>query len=497
MATVSSLGAGSGLDLSGLLTSLMAAEQRPLLALQSKEASYQARISSMGTLKSSLASLQTAASAMIPGYGLTAQDRFSSLSASLADTAIGSVSAAKGAVAGSYSLEVSSLAKNQRLASTSFAGAATAIGTGDLTIELGKLSGGVYTADSARSKTITIDSSNATLGGLRDAINAANIGASATIITGTGGAQLIISSKETGLSSVLKISGSGATPLAGFDYDPVADTGSLSQSALLGGQTASDAAFKLNGIAATSSSNSVTSALDGVTLNLTKTSAILTAASSGPPVVLETRTPTTLTVSKESTSILTSSLNAFIKAYNEANASIKTLGAYDAKTKAGGSLQGDTTLRTAKSTIQNLVFAASAGGTSAYQRLSDIGVTMGKKDSMGDNSLSLDSAKLTAAIAKDPAAVANLVAAVGAAFKKGTDSIVGSTGTIASAIEGANRTIKTLTKSQENMAKRLTAIEARYRKQFTALDTMVAAMKQTSSTLTGQLASLPGVVSTN
>lgn len=495
MATVSSLGSGSGLDLNGLLTNLMLAEQQPLLNLQNKEASYQSRISALGSLKSSLAALQTAASALVPGIGVSAEQKYTSFSASVADSAIATASVGTGAVAGSYSLEVSSLAQNQRLASTTFTSASTAIGTGQLTIELGKLSGGVYTADSARSKTITIDSSNATLGGLRDAINAANIGATATIINGTGGAQLILSSKETGLSNVLKISGTGDTPLAGFDYDPVSDTGTFSQSASQGGQAASDAAFKLNGIAATSSTNSVTSVLDGVTLNLLKTSAIATAASAGPPVVAETRTPTTLTVTKNSTSAITSSLNAFIKAYNDANTAIKSLGAYDAANATSGALQGDSTLRNAKNTIQRLVFSAGAGGTSAFQRLSDIGVTLGKKDVIGDNSLSLDSTKLNAALAKDPTAVANLVAAVGKSFKEGTETLVGTTGTISAATDGANRTIKSLTKAQEAMQKRLETIEARYRKQFTALDSMISSMNTTSSYLTSQLAALPGAAS--
>ena len=74
---VSSLGAGSGLDLSGILTSLMQVEQQPLVALQKKEASYQARISALGTLKSSLSALQTAAQGFIPSTGQTAAHKIS------------------------------------------------------------------------------------------------------------------------------------------------------------------------------------------------------------------------------------------------------------------------------------------------------------------------------------------------------------------------------------------------------------------------------------
>jgi flagellar hook-associated protein 2 len=472
---ISSLGAGSGLDLNSLLTGLMQSEQIPLVALQRQEASYQSRISALGTLQGALSSLQTAAGSMVPATGTTAVVKYTSFTASIADTSIASAAASTGAVAGSYSLEISALAKSQRLVTPAYVGgsAATVIATGNLLIEFGKLDGVVYTGDSLRSKTITIDSSNATLGGLRDAINAANIGASATIVNGTSGAQLVLSSNETGLSNVIRLSG-----LTAFDYNPAANTGTMTQAALQGGQAATNAAFTLNGIAATSSTNTVTGVLDGVTLNLLKTTAALT--------------PTTLKVSKDSIGSLTSSLNAFVKAYNDANKAMSELGAYNATTKAAGALQGSSTLRTAKNQMRSLVFNATAGGTSPYQHLSNIGVSLGK-----DGSLSLDSAKLTAAVAADPTSVANLVSAVGSAYKTGIEGLVGSTGSITAATDGANRTIKDLTKRQQALSDRLTVIQANYTKQFTALDSLIAGMKQTSSYLSQQLANLPGVTSTN
>jgi len=471
---ISSLGAGSGLDLNSLLTNLMQAEQAPLVALQSQEASYQSRISALGSLKGVLSTLQTAAAAMVPATGSTAVAKYTTFNTSVADSAIASASASTGAVAGTYSLEVSALAQGQRLVTSAYVGgsATTVIATGDLTIEFGKLSGGVYTADSTRSKTITIDSSNATLGGLRDAINAANIGASATIVTGTNGAQLVLSTNATGLSNVMRLSGT----LTGFDYNPVTDAGTLTQDPLQGGQAALDAAFKLNGIAATSSTNSVTGVLDGVTLNLLKTTVLLT--------------PTTLKISKDSVGSLTSSLNAFVKAYNDANTSMNALGAYNATDKTAAALQGNSTLRTARNQMRSLVFGATAGGSSVYQHLSNIGVSLAK-----DGSLSVDTTKLNAAVAADPTSVANLVAAVGTAYNSGIEGLVGSTGIITSATDGANRSVKDLTAREQTLSDRLTVIEAQYRKQFTALDSLIAGMKQTSTYLTQQLANLPGVTS--
>jgi flagellar hook-associated protein 2 len=85
--------------------------------------------------------------------------------------------------------------------------------------------------------------------------------------------------------------------------------------------------------------------------------------------------------------------------------------------------------------------------------------------------------------------------AVGAAYKKGVEGLIGTSGSITSATDGANRTIKDLTKRQQALSDRLTIIQANYTKQFTALDTLIAGLKRTSTYLTQQLASLPGTTS--
>jgi flagellar hook-associated protein 2 len=479
MATISSLGVGSGLDLSTLLTNLMTAEQQPLLALQKKEASVQARISALGTLKGSLSALQTAAQSLIPATGQSATAKFSTFSAAVTDNTIASATASTGAVKGSYPLEVTALAQAQRLtspASTDTAGTAAltaALATGGtLKIELGALIGTTgsfsFAADSARELNVTI-AAGSTLDQVRDAINAAATDSrvSATIINGDGGKQLVLTSGKSGTANVMKLSG-----IAGLDYNPAgAGTGTLSQASGNGGQAASDAVFKLNGISVTRSTNTVTDVLDGVTLNLLKTNV---------------GTPTTLTINQDSTSSLTASLNTFIKSYNDAASAMKNLGYYDATTKKAGSLQGDATLRGAQSQIRNLSLTK-AGGTSVYQTLSDIGVSL-----QTDGTLKLDTTKLNNAVTADYAGVATLVSTIGTTFKTGMDSLVGTTGNITAATDSANRMIKELDNRQLALESRLTQIEARYRKQFSALDTLISSMNSTSSYLTEQLANLPG-----
>lgn len=479
---ISSLGVGSGLDLSGLLTNLMQAEQQPLLALQTKEASYQSRISALGSLKGALSALQTAASSFIPSSGQTALNKYTSFSTSIADTTIASSSASTGAVAGSYSLEVSALAKFHRLTSpdtTDVPGtAALAAGLasgGELKIELGTLSGTspalTFDDDPTRGLSVTI-AAGATLANVRDAINAAATDGriSATLVNGSNGQQLVLTSNKTGLANVMKLSGIG-----GLDFDPAgAGTGKLSQDPAKGGQAASDAAFTLNGIAATSSSNTASGVLDGVTLTLLKTNI---------------GTPTTLTVTRDSTTALTTAINSFIKAYNDAAKSMKDLGFYNAETKQAGALQGDSTLRGAQSQVRNLLQTV-VGGSAAYKTFSDIGVSL-----QTDGTLKLDSSKLKAATDADYAGVTNLVASIGTTFKTGLESLVGATGNITAATDSANRLIKALDKRQETLVARLTQVEERYRKQFASLDTLIAGMKQTSSWLTQQLSSLPGASS--
>lgn len=474
MASISSLGAGSGLDLSGILNNLMSVEQQPLVNLQKKEASYQARISGLGSLKSVLSSLQTAAGNLLPATGKTMAEKYSAYSAKVTDTAIATATATSSSVPGTYSLEVSALAYQQRIATTTpgapptspYADASAVIAQGTLTIEFGSLSGGTYTADSTRKLDIVIDSSNATLGGLRDAINKANGGVSAAIVTGTAGAQLVLTSKETGTKNVMQLSG-----LTGFDYNPVTATGSFTQDAAQGGQAATDAALKVNGIAATSSSNVVSGVLEGVSLTLLKTGG-----------------PTSVSVSKDTTTALSSALSAFVKSYNEANTMLNNLGAYDAKTKEAGVLQGQAVVRGTQSQLRNLVFGTATGGTSAYQHLTDIGISFDKA-----GALTLDSSKLSKALEADYDNVLTLVENVGGAFKTSMESLVGTSGTVNGMTESINRMIKDIGKQRTVLNERILRIEERYRAQFTALDTAISGMKQTSSYLTQQLANLPGV----
>lgn len=442
MATVTSLGSGSGLDLEGLVTNLMNAERAPLIALQKQEASYNSTISAFGSLKSKLSELQTAANGLKPSIGQTALDKFASFSTTIADSTIATATATTGAVKGNYALTVSKLALPQNSISTAPPAVLPTIGD--------TLSFSFASNAATRDKTITIDSTNNSLAGLRNAINDAKIGVSATIVNGKDGAQLILTGEE-GVANGFTLTGTGGLATA-----------------FVGKQPSQDAEFTINGIAATSSSNKVTGTLDGVTLNLAKEGS------------------STFAVTQDNTTNLTTALNTFIQAFNDASTLMKSQGAYNQTTKVAGVLQGNGTLRSAQEALRSLVFNTTSGGTSSYQRLSDIGITVAS-----DGTLNLDSSKLSNALSVDASGVAKVVSSVGTAYSKRLENFVGVSGSIQTATDSANKLLKSYSAREASLQLHLNTIEAQYRKRFTALDTLIAGMKQTSSYLAQQLASLP------
>ena len=464
-------GISSGIDVDSLVTQLMEVEQAPLTKLTTKQSKAQTKISALGSLKSVLASLQTAAKALVPATGKTATDKFSAYSASIADTSIASITANSSAVAGTYSLEVTQLAQAHQIASS--ASAFTTVGTtttlptgGTLTISLGTAAD----ADATKTTSIAI-ADGATPEQIRDAINKASAGVSATVINGSDGKQLVLTGNTSGDDQVITLSG-----IDGLSYDGSGSGSDVDEFSQM--QAAQGSAFKLNGIAVTASTNTVSTAIDGLTLSLAKQSA--------------TGVATSITVTR-STSSLTTAVNAFVTAFNGFSTTASSLGSYNATTETAGTLNGDSTLRSAQNKMRSLLsnIPSEASG-STYKLLSNIGVSMQK-----DGTLAVDATKLSKAISDDFAGVANLVSAVGSAYSGAIEGLIGTEGTIAARTSGLNTTIKSYEKQYDVISARLEKIEARYRAQFTALDTLIAGLNSTSTYLTQQLANLPSYNSSN
>jgi hypothetical protein len=269
---LSSPGIGSGLDVNAIVDKLMAVERQPLDQLNTKETTVQSQISAYGTLKSALAALQGAV------HTLASPTPFRSMTATFADQDVASASVSDGAVAGSYSVEVAQLAQAHKLASNGFASLASSVGSGALTFTFGTYSGGVFTPNAQNGvKTVTITPAQSSLAGIRDAVNAANIGVTASIVNdgSANGQRLVFTSSTTGAANSLKITATDddgnntdAAGLSQLAYDPSAAVGTGKN--LTEKVAAQDALLTVDGIDIQSSTNTVKDAIAGVTLTLAK-----------------------------------------------------------------------------------------------------------------------------------------------------------------------------------------------------------------------------------
>ena len=409
MAALASLGIGSGLDLNGIITKLMAVEGQPLTVLTQKEAAFQAKLSAYGSLKGVISSFQTSVSA------LNNQSNFKAYTATPSDSTVLTASASRISTPGSSSITVTQLAQSQTLLTSPIASTTAAIaaaGTSTtLTFQFGTISGsltsptsGIYAAgatftqNAAQSTgTITISNTNNSLQGIRDSINAANMGVTASIVNNGNTSSpynLVLTSKDTGLANSMKITVGGAADVSIANllaYNPTS-TQNLTQST-----AAQNAALTVNGVPISSTSNAVTGAMTGTTLNLIKTGS------------------TNLSVSRD-TATVTASVQSLVKAYNEANTTLKDYTRYDPATKKGGILLGDSAALSIQSRIRSTLTAAITGlGSSSLTTLTQIGISFKK-----DGTLALDNAKLTTALSNSYGDMASLFTAVG----KPTDTLV-------------------------------------------------------------------------
>lgn len=462
MATVSSLGVGSGLDLSSLLTKLVAAEQQPITLLQQQQSAYQTKISAYGTINSKLSTLLSASQALSNPLGLEAY------SATVTDSSVASATTSTGAAPGNYNVHVTNLATAHTLTSSAFTNGTTAVGTGTMRISVG-----------SSSFDVAIDSSNNTLNGIRDAINASssNTGVSATVVQDSSGARLALTSKNTGAANAISVavSETGTTGFTSAAGDPAnSDNTGLSSLAYVSGaatnltqaQAAADASLTINGIGITSASNAVSTAITGLTINLNKAG------------------DTTVTVGRDTTAI-TKLATAFVSAFNDFQSSSRSLSSYDASQKTGGVLNGESAVRSMTSQVTRAAQTVPGTVSGSYKTLADIGISLQK-----DGTLALDSTKFQAAISNDFASVKSVLTGYASATTTAVTNITGTSGTLTGRISGLNASIKLLGNRADAMTLRLNSFQARYQAQFTALDTTVAQMNATSTYLSQQLAKL-------
>lgn len=445
MATLTASGIGSGLDINGIVSSLMAVERQPLNELTDRKKDFQTQLSAVGRLKSALSTFQSAMD------GLATVDKFKVFSASSSADTVFTASASSAAAPGVYSIVVTQTAQAHKMASglNGISNESTSIGaTGTLQIAVG-----------SAAFSVVIDGTNNTLAGIRDAINNSsnNTGVTATVLNvdnGSGGtaSRLVLTSNETGTANSLTVS------------DVSGNVAATLAMATVTGNAARNATFTVDGFSVTSSSNNVTGVIQGVTLD------IVGAGTARLDVAYDTAAVKT-------------SVEEFVSAYNALRSTISTL--------KDGDLKGDNTLVSMQSLLRNVLNTEPSGLTTALTTLSEIGI---KTERNGD--LSLNASELDDALASDYAGVAELMADddQGYAFRLealATDMLEVD-GLIDSRTDGINARIDSISDRIDNMEYRLEIIEARYRSQFSALDSMLAQMQSTSNYLTQQLQNLPG-----
>ncbi|MEJ5066729.1 flagellar filament capping protein FliD [Enterobacter sp. MYb186] len=461
MASISSLGVGSGLKLGDILDSLTAAQKAQLTPISNQQSSYTSKLSAYGTMKSALESFQTANTA------LSKADLFTATTTTSSSTAF-SATTTGSALPGKYTIEVTQLAKAQTLTSGIQKDNKAALATSDskITIQQG---------GDKKPVTIDISAANSSLTGIRDAINKADAGVSASIINvGNGEYRLSITSKETGEDNAMTISVSGDTALQSFmGYNGTkGDTSNGMEESV----TALNAELKVNNVDIVNSSNTISDALEDITLNLSDV----------------TTGNQTLTIATDNTKA-TKAINDWVTAYNALQDTFSSLTKYtavdvgaDAQSSSNGALLGDTTLRTIQTQLKSLL-SSSVGG-STIKTLSQVGITT-DPDS---GKLEVNADKLSAAMKTSASGIKDLLIGDGkttgitTTIGKSATSWLSSTGIIQAAKDGVSKTLNNLTTQYNAASARIDTMVARYKEQFTQLDVMMNSLNSTSSYLTQQ-----------
>ncbi|MGV2288335.1 flagellar filament capping protein FliD [Trinickia sp. YCB016] len=432
----------SSLDVNSLVTALVNAKTAGQQAtITNKQTSDNTILSAIGSLQSAMSSLQTSLSGLTDGSALQQLSATASGSGITATVATGS-----GAVAGTYSVNVTQIAQSNVISSGAYSSSAT-LGTGNLTVGVG-----------SSSMTIALNSSNNTLAGVAAAINGAsnNPGVSATVVTGSDGQHLVLTSTSTGAANTVSIS-------AGTGVDSGLNTASFTQ--VTAGQ---DAKLSIAGSTVTSASNTVTGALTGVTLNLTS-------AAVG--------TTQTLTVAGNTTAA-TTAINNFVTAYNSWVTTASGLSTYTAASGStsatAGPLLGDAMLNTATNDMASMVSSGITVGGKTYS-LSSIGLNL-----QPDGTISVDSTALQTALTTNSSAVSaifNSTNGIGEQLNAYTQTYTESGGQFAQRTQALNSDLQSLTQQQSTLTAYAASLTSQYNAQFTALNNLMTQMQNNTTYL--------------
>ena len=446
MASSTITGVGSGFDTIGIVTALVNAEKAPKQSQITKlQTSTTTQLSAVGTVKVALESYRTAIAK------LNSASSFNGLAASSSDEKISKVTIDDKASSGKYALDVTQLATASKITSKVFEGSSAVVNSSDKDATL-------TISQSDNDYNVTIPA-GATMQQTRDAINTQlqSKGISANVLNDANGSRLVISSQTTGKGTDITISGDSELST---DYDV--------------GKPPVNAEYTIDGIAMESSSNKITSAISGVSLELIDTKA------------------STITVASN-TATLKTSVQSFVTAYNALlttiNTQTKVTATGDAATTTSGALTGDASMRQLVNGIRNELLQNT--GSSSVGNLSQMGISTDQKTGL----LTLDDTKWNAAVAtaNGPAEIAKVFTGdtgLVARMTKATASYVGSSGLLASRASDLNTKLTDLTTQQADLDRRMDSLKSTLSAKYTAMDTLIAQMNASSSSIMTTLNSL-------
>lgn len=427
-----------GFDSSGVINQLVAIAKEPIDALDKKKAQIDSASSTMNTFSSRLSTLKATATALSDAAG------YASFAATSSDAAV--VASVGGAAQeGSYTIQVNQLATAQKLRGSTQASSTTALGlTGTLSIQVG--------ASAAVSVDVTAAN---TLGDIATKIAASGAKVSASVLYDGSNYRLTVQGTETGAANAFTITQSG------FDLG-LADPANVYQ-------TAGDAALVVDGLSVTRSTNQISEVIPGVTLALTKAGAT-----------------STVRIASDTT-VLKQKMQGFVSAYNDiVNAGHTATGFAGVKAQ-NPVLAGDPAMRRAVDSFGRLVAAAVPGTSGAYTSLGSVGLKLG-----ANGLLTLDSAKLDAAITKDPAGVRRVFitdAALGATGVMKTIAttaetlVAGASSPIKARINALSASSRRIDDSKVAKQRQVDSYEKQLRKQFSDLDRAMSRYQTMSASI--------------
>lgn len=447
---VSTVGLGSGLEISSIVKALVTADTSAKQSQITRQTSNNtAMVSGIGSLRSALTTFQSA----MDKLSSPTSPSFNAFAATSSNESVVKVTSSNTAVAGSYNIEVGKLATSSKVASQAFeAGASASIPAGDLKISQ---NGKEYTVKVA---------DGSTLQAVRDQINKelGTTGFSANIVTGEGGARLVLGSSATGSGSDISVSGIDALAIDGTQS--MADKGAGYISA-----QASDAEIKIDGLTVKSASNTVKDAVSGISLELTGINAGST---------------TKVTVA-QNTDGLKTSVQAFVDAYNALQKSVNTLTntSKDANDNTVlGPLTNDPTTRSLLADVRSVL--AQAGSGDKLTTLGQLGVSTQRDGTLALNSSTFATAMNDKKLGQEVEALFTDKDGVFARMKAAIDPYNSTNGSLSTRRTNLDKIAKNLSDQQAALDRRTDSLTTSLTKRYVALDTALGKMKAQATQIT-------------